>query len=254
MHSAQHLKCHTMIHTCSQAINIGRPKLAPVTYSKHRHLTLLRSNTRQAAAASSELSSDSGQYHDIEDSTRTTNGRRRRGEIINDHVQNDDPKEMYHNVIWNTTDGEQRHRVMEGEILRSAMLKRGVSPHNGRSRLINCRGLGTCGTCAVEIVCETGRCEEDSDGGSGCIIPPERNVKEKLRLNFPPHGGSGDQSPKLRLACQVQVFGDIKVSKRSGFWGQYQDLAGTSDAKLYFGDMEYILDDKSPCNSNDDAV
>ena len=26
-----------------------------------------------------------------------------------------------------------------------------VCRHNGRSKLINCRGLGTCGTCAVEV-------------------------------------------------------------------------------------------------------
>lgn len=31
------------------------------------------------------------------------------------------------------------------------LLHGGVSPHNDKARAINCRGLGTCGTCAVEI-------------------------------------------------------------------------------------------------------
>lgn len=41
--------------------------------------------------------------------------------------------------------------VPPGTKLRTAMLQAGVSPHNGRAQLINCRGLGTCGTCAVEV-------------------------------------------------------------------------------------------------------
>ena len=75
----------------------------------------------------------------------------------------------------------------------------------------------------------------------------ERNTKERLRLNFPPHG-SPDQSPNLRLACQVQVQEeDIVVRKRTGFWGQdTEGLAEAYDAELWFGDLEYILDNKSP--------
>ncbi len=38
-----------------------------------------------------------------------------------------------------------------GATLRTAMLEAGVTLHNGRATLINCRGLGTCGTCAVEV-------------------------------------------------------------------------------------------------------
>ncbi len=126
----------------------------------------------------------------------------------------------------------------KGEILRTAMLRRGASPHNGKSRLINCRGLGTCGTCAVEI---------KSDGiDTDAVEPRKRNAKERLRLNFPPHG-SDDQSPDLRLACQVQVKGNINVKKRTGFWGQDSEgLAEEYEAELWLGDLEYLLDDKSP--------
>lgn len=38
-----------------------------------------------------------------------------------------------------------------GSKLRTALLRGGISPHNGQAQVINCRGLGTCGTCAVEI-------------------------------------------------------------------------------------------------------
>lgn len=148
--------------------------------------------------------------------------------------QNDDPTTV--TVSVKTTSGTKDLQIQKGEILRSAMLRRGKSPHNGRARLINCRGLGTCGTCAVEI---------DNDG-SGAIEPKERNTKEKIRLNFPPHG-SIDQSSNLRLACQIQVMDDITICKRTGFWGQgTSELAEEYDAELWFGELEYVLDNKSP--------
>lgn len=140
-------------------------------------------------------------------------------------------------VTLETASGSKTIQIERGELLRSAMLKRGLSPHNGRARLINCRGLGTCGTCAVEVSCSN----------KSVIEPNERNAKENLRLNLPPHG-SLDQSPNLRLACQVQVYDDIVVKKRTGFWGQDTDdtLADGYDAELWFGDLEYLLDNKSP--------
>lgn len=143
-------------------------------------------------------------------------------------------------VTFETLAGKKEIQVQKGEILRSALLKRGISPHNGRSRLINCRGLGTCGTCAVEVT---------SDDNQPSIIPIERSKKERLRLNFPPHG-SKEQSTNLRLACQIQVQGDINVKKRTGFWGQdTSGLAEEYESELWFGDLEYILDDKSPKNN-----
>lgn len=146
-------------------------------------------------------------------------------------------------VTFETASNQKTFNVQKGEILRSAMLKRGISPHNGRSRLINCRGLGTCGTCAVEITCVDGVHDHGKDNS---VEPKERNAKERLRLNFPPHGGK-DQSLNLRLACQVQVNGDIMVKKRTGFWGQGVDeLAEEYESQLWFGELEYILDDKSP--------
>jgi len=88
----------------------------------------------------------------------------------------------------------------EGALLRDVLLEAGESPHNGRADLFNCRGLGTCGTCAVEIAGDAG----------------DRTARETWRLDFPPH----DEEAGLRLACQVRVHDDLTVRKHDGFWGQ----------------------------------
>ena len=87
-----------------------------------------------------------------------------------------------------------------GANLRKVLLENGVDLYNGNAKYINCRALGTCGTCAVEI--------------EGEVSPV--NWKDKARRSLPPH------SPKrnLRLACQTKVLGDIKVTKYDRFWGQ----------------------------------
>ncbi|MCT7950602.1 (2Fe-2S)-binding protein [Ancylothrix sp. C2] len=95
----------------------------------------------------------------------------------------------------------------EGANLRQVLLKNGIDLYNGGAKVINCQGIGTCGTCAVEI--------------SGPVS--EIGWREKARLSVPPHSGrtiaSGTDAP-LRLACQTKVLGDIKVTKFEGFWGQ----------------------------------
>ena len=162
-----------------------------------------------------------------------------------------------HTVTFRSAAGKSdiAFEATDGEVLRTACLRRGlVSPHNGNARLINCRGLGTCGTCAVEI--EGGTPGDESPP----IEPTQRNNVENLRLHFPPHG-SGDQSPKLRLACQVQVRGDIVVTKRKGFWGQASGscdaseeettMVDPSECQTYFGELEYLLDRRSPQKSTD---
>ncbi len=97
----------------------------------------------------------------------------------------------------------------EGAILREVLLDAGVSPHNGMAGVLNCRGHGTCGTCAVEI----------RDPGTGersdAVSDPES--VEAARLSVPPH----DPDAGLRLACQTRVYDDITVTKHPGFWGQH---------------------------------
>lgn len=89
---------------------------------------------------------------------------------------------------------------LPGENLRKVLLSNGIDLYNGQAKLINCRGIGSCGTCAVMV--------------EGEVSQP--NWRDKTRRSLPPHSASKN----LRLSCQTQVLGDIKVTKFDGFWGQ----------------------------------
>ncbi|MBC8123000.1 MAG: (2Fe-2S)-binding protein [Gemmatimonadaceae bacterium] len=87
-----------------------------------------------------------------------------------------------------------------GANLREFLLEQNVALYNGPA-MLNCHGFGTCGTCAVAV--------------EGKVSEP--GGPEKIRLGLPPHKGiEGGR----RLACQVRVLGDIKVTKYEGFWGE----------------------------------
>lgn len=89
--------------------------------------------------------------------------------------------------------------LKKGENLLKALKRNKLSPYNGFAKYFNCKGLGSCGTCAVEI---KGACSN-------------KTKMEQWRLNFPPH----KKENNLRLACQVKVLGDLEVTKHNGFWG-----------------------------------
>jgi ferredoxin len=91
----------------------------------------------------------------------------------------------------------------EGALLREVLRDADLSPHNGRADVLNCRGHGSCGTCAVAV--------------DGAVSDPTR--RERTRLSVPPH----DPDDGLRLACQTRVEGDVTVEKYPGFWGQHTD-------------------------------
>lgn len=93
----------------------------------------------------------------------------------------------------------QRINCAEGDNLRRVLLDNRLALYNGAARVINCRGLGTCGTCAVRI--------------EGDVSTP--TAIEKWRLGFPPHTPESG----LRLACQCRVMGDLRVTKGKGLWG-----------------------------------
>ena len=101
-----------------------------------------------------------------------------------------------------------------GERLRDVLLRADLSVHNG-PRAVSCHGLGSCGTCAVEI---------DVVGGDEL---PDPGGRERARLSVPPHSPDGG----LRLACQVRVTGDLVVTKHGGFWGTERDSAGEPGAE-----------------------
>lgn len=91
----------------------------------------------------------------------------------------------------------------KGANLRRVLLQAKLPLYNGVANLIHCRGLGTCGTCAVEI--------------KGCVS--EMTKVENWRLGFPPHtSGSG-----LRLACQCKVLDDLEITKHGGLWGHKEE-------------------------------
>lgn len=96
-----------------------------------------------------------------------------------------------------------------GSNLRKVLLEHGVELYNGNAKLINCMGLGTCGTCAVQVEGEVS----------------EPNWKDKARRSLPPHSPTVNR----RLACQIQVLGEIKVTKFDGFWGQGNQTVWTSE-------------------------
>lgn len=96
-----------------------------------------------------------------------------------------------------------------GNNLRKVLLENGIDLYNGNAKIINCRGIGSCGTCAVQV--------------EGAVSEP--NWKDKARRSLPPHSPTADR----RLACQTQVLGDIKVTKFDGFWGQGSQPVWTAE-------------------------
>jgi len=89
-----------------------------------------------------------------------------------------------------------------GANLRMVLLRARLPLYNSVARALNCRGFGTCGTCAVRI--------------EGKVS--ELTAVERIRLDFPPH----ERDAGLRLACQCQVLGDLVVTKYAGVWGTHE--------------------------------
>ena len=98
----------------------------------------------------------------------------------------------------------------QGANLRRELLKSKAPLYNGIAAGIHCRGLGTCGTCAVKV-----------DGDVS-----EMTAIERWRLGFPPHRRIND----LRLACQCKVLGDVTIQKFPGLWGHR--MPGTAEEEL----------------------
>jgi ferredoxin len=82
-----------------------------------------------------------------------------------------------------------------------------LSPYNGKAKLLNCRGFGTCGTCAVAVV-------------RGSVSPVALEGREMLRLGLPPHSRDNTAQKGLRLSCQIALVEDIEIVKYGGGWGQ----------------------------------
>ncbi len=92
----------------------------------------------------------------------------------------------------------------QGANLRTVLLENGIDLYNGVASVVNCHGIGTCGTCAVQV--------------EGDVSEPEWG--ERTRRSLPPHSLTQNR----RLACQTQVLGDVKVTKFDGMWGQGEKI------------------------------
>jgi ferredoxin len=97
-----------------------------------------------------------------------------------------------------------------GSNLRKVLLENDINLYNGKAKIINCMGIGTCGTCAVQVEGEVS----------------EPNWKDQARRSLPPHSPTANR----RLACQTQVLGDVRVTKFDGFWGQGSQTVWTPEA------------------------
>lgn len=97
-----------------------------------------------------------------------------------------------------------------GANLRHVLINHNIDLYNGNSKLINCRGIGSCGTCAVKI--------------EGNVS--EANWRDRTRRSLPPHTPANN----VRLACQTKVLGDLKITKFNGFWGQGNQSVWTPDS------------------------
>lgn len=116
----------------------------------------------------------------------------------------------------------------EGANLRQVLHAAGIEPYNGLMRYANCRGLWTCGTCAVDV--------------SGAVSEP--TPIETWRLSFPPR----DDESGLRISWQVSVESDIDVTKHAGLWGHHTNPDGKSDSSTET-DTGHRSDGKNNTNS-----
>jgi ferredoxin len=89
------------------------------------------------------------------------------------------------------------HRIVEvpsGKNLKTLALELGINPHREFFRGVNCGFFGLCGTCQVWV-------HEAGSGGTNA-----KNLREKMA------GMRGER----RLACQVQILGDVEVTTTAG--------------------------------------
>jgi ferredoxin len=101
--------------------------------------------------------------------------------------------------IINFVNEKKEIQVPEGANLRTEALQAGIQLYPHVHQLLNCHGLGQCGSCRVLI---TRGIENASPMG----------IVEKLRLKVSfAHIGHEDT---MRLSCQTRVMGDMTVQTR----------------------------------------
>lgn len=84
--------------------------------------------------------------------------------------------------------------------LRRALLDQSIELYSEGASVFNCHGHGSCGTCVVQV--------------DGAVSEPT-NLETK-RMAYPPHSAHSDR----RLACQVKMLGDVRVTRFDGYFGE----------------------------------
>ncbi|MGB3768119.1 MAG: 2Fe-2S iron-sulfur cluster binding domain-containing protein [Phormidesmis sp.] len=130
-----------------------------------------------------------------------------------------------------TAQGKKFH-CKTGANLRQVLMENNVDLYSPKAHYVNCMGIGTCGTCAVEIEAADSK---DADPKSADLKGADFkdaasvgaiskvNWRDTARRSLPPH----NPDKPLRLACQTKVLGDVKVTKYKGFWGHQQAVSWT---------------------------
>ncbi|TVR09367.1 MAG: (2Fe-2S)-binding protein [Phormidium sp. GEM2.Bin31] len=81
----------------------------------------------------------------------------------------------------------------DGANLRIKAIENKVDVYKTWGKLTNCGGYGQCGTCIVEVI-----------EGMENLSPPTETEKRKLRK----------KPDSYRLACQVQVNGEVSIKTK----------------------------------------
>ncbi len=96
--------------------------------------------------------------------------------------------------------------------LREALLEQDLDLYSQGAKILNCHGHGICGTCLVQV--------------EGAVSAPTQI--EMARMAFPPHSAHQDR----RLACQVKVLGDVRVTRFDGHFGEGAQIRWTPEQGL----------------------
>lgn len=85
--------------------------------------------------------------------------------------------------------------------LREVAVANNIPIYAGVAKVANCHGNGRCGTCRVEL--------------QGSAIKPRNSIEEAKLGNVRSASGITTEAqkdlPNLRLACQIEVLGDLVV-------------------------------------------
>ena len=99
--------------------------------------------------------------------------------------------------------------VAEETNLRQALLDQNISLYTEGSEIFNCHGQAICGTCLVQV---DGEVSAPTKLESQVVFQPDLTYKER------------------RLACQVTIMGDVKVTRFAGYFGDGEHCLWSPEA------------------------